>query len=80
MPPAVNQIEVHPFFPNTGLRQFCAEKNIAVVAYSTLGSTDNRELLGNKEVGRIATAHGKSSAQVLTLLNALPWMLFDTDY
>ncbi|EPE34604.1 NAD(P)-linked oxidoreductase [Glarea lozoyensis ATCC 20868] len=37
-PPMINQIEIHPYFPNTHLISFCAQHKIQAVAYSPLGS------------------------------------------
>lgn len=36
--PAVNQIELHPYLPQHEIRNFCAENNIVVISYSSLGS------------------------------------------
>eukprot|EP00760_Papus_ankaliazontas_P010594 PhM_4_TR14368/c0_g1_i1/m.41746 len=35
--PAVNQVEVHPYYPQTELRQYCAANNIHVQGYTSLG-------------------------------------------
>ncbi|EAC8474178.1 aldo/keto reductase [Listeria monocytogenes] len=60
--PMVNQIELHPQLTQEPLRNFCAENNIVVEAWSPLG---NGKLLSNPEIKAIADAHGKSVAQVI---------------
>ena len=62
--PAVNQIELHPNMPSPKTIAFCKEKGIHVTAYSCLGSTDS-PLAGDKTLGKIAEAHGKTPQQVL---------------
>ncbi|KAJ3677239.1 hypothetical protein LUZ60_002963 [Juncus effusus] len=37
IPPAVNQVEVNPVWPQTKLRDFCKEKGIQICGYSPLG-------------------------------------------
>lgn len=39
-PPAVNQIECHPIFPQQDILDYCAKEGIAVQAYSSLGGQD----------------------------------------
>mmetsp|Transcript_31407 Transcript_31407/g.88098 ORF Transcript_31407/g.88098 Transcript_31407/m.88098 type:complete len:333 (+) Transcript_31407:217-1215(+) len=74
IPPAVNQVEVHPYWRNDKLIQWCKEKGIHVTAYSPLGSPDSEsllrrapgpKLLDDPTVGAIAAKLGKSPAQVL---------------
>ncbi|MBC1423856.1 aldo/keto reductase [Listeria seeligeri] len=60
--PMVNQIELHPELTQEPLRNYCAEHNIVVEAWSPLG---NGKLLDNAEIKAIAEAHGKSVAQVI---------------
>lgn len=61
--PAVNQIELHPNFPQDGLRAFHAEHGIATEAWSPLGQ--GGELLKAPVLAGIAAKHGKSAAQVV---------------
>ena len=74
IPPAVNQVEVHPFWRNDKLIEWCAARKIHVTAYSPLGSPDSESLLrrgpGPKlmedpTVCAVAEKLGKSPAQVL---------------
>jgi diketogulonate reductase-like aldo/keto reductase len=46
IPPTVNQVEIHPFFPNTKLVDFCLEHGIMPQAYSPLGSQVRTERPG----------------------------------
>ena len=41
--PSANQVECHPFFPQTELFEFCQGEEIQLVAYSPLGSGDRPE-------------------------------------
>lgn len=69
--PAVNQIELHPYLQQSKLVAFCHYKNIAVTAYSPLGSSggwrDRKPpiLLDDKDIVAIARNHNKSPARVL---------------
>ncbi|MEU9376929.1 aldo/keto reductase [Streptomyces sp. NPDC048255] len=61
--PAVNQIELHPLFPQAELRAVHAERGIATEAWSPLGQ--GKELLTLPAVTGIAAKHGRSAAQVV---------------
>ncbi|MGW6570824.1 aldo/keto reductase [Streptomyces sp. NPDC054945] len=61
--PAVNQVELHPLFPQTELRAVHAERGIATEAWSPLGQ--GKELLTLPAVTAIAAAYGRSAAQVV---------------
>jgi len=61
--PAVNQIEVHPYFQQNEVRAFNAEHGIQTEAWSPLGQ--GGELLSDPVVQKIALAHGKSAAQIV---------------
>jgi diketogulonate reductase-like aldo/keto reductase len=66
--PAVNQIELHPRFPQAELRAFHAEHGIATEAWSPLGQ--GKGLLDDPVLARLATKHDRTPAQV-----ALRWHL-----
>ncbi|MEV7522038.1 aldo/keto reductase [Streptomyces sp. NPDC091371] len=61
--PAVNQIELHPLFPQAELRALHAERGIATEAWSPLGQ--GKELLTLPAVTEIAAKYGRSAAQVV---------------
>ncbi|MFD5825032.1 aldo/keto reductase [Lentzea sp. NPDC060358] len=61
--PAVNQIELHPYFQQAELRAFHAEHGIQTEAWSPLGQ--GGELLSDPVVAEIASRHGRSAAQVV---------------
>ncbi|HUA41328.1 MAG TPA: aldo/keto reductase [Streptosporangiaceae bacterium] len=61
-PPVVNQIEFSPFKYRRALLQACQRHNIALEAYSPLGTGRN---ISRRSVKRIAECVGRSPAQVL---------------
>jgi 2,5-diketo-D-gluconate reductase A len=60
--PAVNQIEVHPYFTNDTVRAYGAEHSIATEAWSPIAQGN---VLGDPVVQHIAKAAGKTPAQVV---------------
>ncbi|MDT5077834.1 MAG: 2,5-diketo-D-gluconate reductase [Mycobacterium sp.] len=60
--PAVNQIEVHPYFGNEDVRGFDARKGIATEAWSPIAQG---KVLGDPVIIRIAESVGRSPAQVV---------------
>jgi 2,5-diketo-D-gluconate reductase A len=60
--PAVDQIEVNPYLTQDDVRQFCAEHQIAVEAWSPLGRGN---VLSDPTVDDIARKYGKTPAQVV---------------
>jgi 2,5-diketo-D-gluconate reductase A len=60
--PAVNQIEVHPYFTNDAVRAYGAEHGIATEAWSPIAKGT---VLDDPVVQRIADATGRSPAQVV---------------
>ncbi|MFJ8015983.1 aldo/keto reductase [Streptomyces sp. NPDC096339] len=61
--PAVNQIELHPLFPQAELRAEHARRGIATEAWSPLGQ--GQELLTLPAVTALAEKYGRSAAQVV---------------
>lgn len=61
--PAVNQIELHPYFPQAQALAFHREKGILTEAWSPLGR--GTDLLGNPVIAEIAGAHGVSPAKAV---------------
>ena len=64
-------MECHAFFNQRKLLDFCKERNVAVAAFSPLGSParpwaeeDTENLLEDPKLKEIAEQHGKSVAQV----------------
>jgi 2,5-diketo-D-gluconate reductase A len=62
VPPAVNQIEVHPYLTQDDVRGFCAEHGIAVEAWSPIGQG---RVLNDPVISSIAKRAGKTPAQVV---------------
>ena len=60
--PAVNQIEVHPYFTNDSVRTYGAQHRIATEAWSPIAQG---QVLGDPVVKRIAEAAGRTPAQVV---------------
>uniref|UniRef100_UPI0037E8EE5B aldose reductase-related protein 2 isoform X2 n=1 Tax=Semicossyphus pulcher TaxID=241346 RepID=UPI0037E8EE5B len=76
VPPAVNQIELHPYLVQEEMIEFCKSRNIALTAYSPFGSparppgllngdTDPHKILEDPVIADIAKKHKRSPAQVL---------------
>ena len=72
--PAVNQIELHPHFPQYLTQTFNTSRGIATEAWSPLGGTSKsgwggkskpNTLLQDPELKRIGAKYGKSAAQIM---------------
>ena len=63
--PTINQVECHPYFPQTELKALLAEHNIALQAWYPLGGRGNDSIMTEVLVQELAEKHGKSPAQVL---------------
>ncbi len=73
-PPAVLQVESHPYLTQEKLLRFAREQKIVCTAFSPLGALSyhaigmadrSDSLLEHKEIKLIAAVHGKAPAQVL---------------
>jgi len=60
--PVVNQIELHPYFQQRGVRDFHTQNGIHIECYSPLGSGS---VLEDRTIAAIAKKHGKSVAQTI---------------
>jgi 2,5-diketo-D-gluconate reductase A len=60
--PAVNQIELHPYFLNATVREYGESKGIATQAWSPIAQGD---VLDDRLIAEIATKHGRTPAQVV---------------
>ena len=68
--PAVNQIELHPYFQQTALQRVHAEHGILTQAWSPIGGITSygggeKSALDDPMLREIAGQHGKSAAQVM---------------
>ncbi|CAL9355549.1 aldo/keto reductase [Streptomyces sp. DH-12] len=72
--PSVNQVELHPFFPQRELRAHHADKGVLTESWSPLGR--GSRLLDDLAVAAVADAHGVTPAQAVlrwhVQLGALP--------
>jgi 2,5-diketo-D-gluconate reductase A len=60
--PAVNQIEVHPYFANDEVRAYGSQHGIATEAWSPIAQG---KVLDDEVITRVAEAHGKTPAQAV---------------
>ncbi|KAJ1984243.1 hypothetical protein H4R33_004447 [Dimargaris cristalligena] len=65
IPPAVNQVEVHPYNQNQKLIDFCKSKGIEVTAYCPIGSTGKPSVMEDPAVKEVAEETGHTPAQVI---------------
>jgi diketogulonate reductase-like aldo/keto reductase len=69
--PAVNQIEVHPYFQQREVQASDAEHGILTQAWAPIGGitfyrdSGHRSTLEDPVIGEIAAVHGKTPAQVM---------------
>ncbi|CAK37432.1 uncharacterized protein An01g14370 [Aspergillus niger] len=63
IPPAVNQIELHPYLPQVELVRFCKANGIHLVAHQPLGGKPVAAV--NPNADRPASKHERSPAQII---------------
>ena len=68
--PAALEVEVHPFWHEDALLDFCMQHNITVINYAPLAVSPAHGLLTHPAVVAVAAAHGVTPAQA-----ALRWGL-----
>lgn len=61
--PAINQVELHPYFPQPEQLAFDRSKGIVTQAWSPLGRAN--DIIRNETIGEIARRHGKSIPQII---------------
>lgn len=59
--PVINQVELHPYFQQKELREFCKKHDIVVEAWSPLA---RGQVLNDSVLNEIGKKYGKSPAQV----------------
>ncbi|MBN3298219.1 AK1A1 dehydrogenase, partial [Amia calva] len=76
IPPAVNQVELHPYLVQSDLVKFCKANKITLTAFSPfgcpgrpkefhIGATDPEKLLEDPVINDIAKKHQRTPAQIL---------------
>ena len=62
--PFVNQVEVHPLYPQEELRTYCIEQGIQIQAYASFGQS---KLLQHEKIMEVASSCNMTAAQLLLL-------------
>lgn len=71
--PAINQIELHPYFAQTAVQRANADLGIVTQAWSPIGGItfypgwgeDRKSVMEDETIAEIAASHGKTPAQVM---------------
>jgi diketogulonate reductase-like aldo/keto reductase len=64
IPPAINQIETHPFHQQVDTQKFLKENNIQIESWGPFAEGKNN-IFHNEVLSSVAAKHGKSVAQVI---------------
>lgn len=62
--PAMNQVELHPYFPQADLVEFCKRQGIAVTAYSPFAHSGPQHF-DEPVIAKLAAKYHKTPAQIL---------------
>lgn len=68
IPPAMNQVEIHPSLPQEELLEFCKKNNILLTAYSPLGNPGLKgalKVMDTPAVQEVAKKYNKTPVQVM---------------
>lgn len=63
--PALIQVECHPYFPQTALKELLSKRDIALQAWYPLGGRDNKSILDEPIFADLAMKYGKTAAQII---------------
>ncbi|RKP34283.1 NADP-dependent oxidoreductase domain-containing protein [Dimargaris cristalligena] len=64
IPPAVNQVEIHPYCQNRKLLEYCRANGIHLTAYCPLGSIGKPSVLDDPAIQAVAQETNRSPAEV----------------
>lgn len=65
--PVINQIELHPYLPQTEIRDFCQENGIEITSYSSFGSSfdDGPDMTNDPVLKEIAEQYNCSTRSII---------------
>lgn len=63
--PSLIQVEAHPYYPQTELKEFLAQYNIVLQAWYPLGGKGNDSVLSEETFAKLGEKNGKSAAQAI---------------
>ena len=78
--PTINQVECHPYFPQTELKELLKEHNIALQAWYPLGGRGNDSIMSESLVQELAEKHGsKTPSHIAQNIDLFDFALTDED-
>ena len=63
--PMINQVEAHPYYPQTELRKFMDKNDIAIQAWYPLGGRGNSSIINENVIKELAQKYAKTPAQIV---------------